>query len=72
LFPDKRDPFVPLLSKVQSTSGGDGSFIVERNGNKPKKSGFKRFGKELKKLKPIPYEFFKKIKSSDPSLYLNL
>ena len=72
MFPDKRDPFVPLLSKVQSTSGGDGSFIVERNGNKPKKSGFKRFGKELKKLKPIPYEFFKKIKSSDPSLYLNL
>jgi hypothetical protein len=72
LFPDKRDPFVPLLSRVQSPSGGDGSFIVERNDKKPKKVGFKRFGKELKKLKPIPYEFFKKIKSSDPSLYSNL
>ncbi len=72
LFPDKRDPFVPLLSKVRSASGGDGGFIVERTDKKPKKSGFKRFGKELKKLKPIPYEFFKKIKSSDPSLYSNL
>jgi hypothetical protein len=72
LFPDKRDPFVPLLSKVQSASGGGGSFIVERSDKKSKKGGFKRFGKELKKLKPIPYEFFKKIKSSDPSLYSNL
>jgi hypothetical protein len=72
LFPDKRDPFVPLLSKVKSSSGGDGGFIVQRTDKKAKKSGFKRFGKELKKLKPIPYEFFKKIKSSDPSLYSNL
>jgi hypothetical protein len=72
LFPDKRDPFVPLLSKVRSASGGDGGFIVERTDKKPKKKGFKRFGKELKKLKPIPYEFFKKIKNSDPSLYSNL
>jgi len=72
LFPDKRDPFVPLLSKIRRSSGADGNFTVGKSGKGTKKGGFKRFGKELKKLKPIPYEFFKKIKSLDPSLYSNL
>ncbi len=74
LFPDKRDPFVPLLSKAKGVLEADLSGMVYSNpySKETKKDTFKRFGKELKKLKPIPYEFFKKIEKLDPGLYSNL
>ncbi len=74
LFPDKRDPFIPLLSKAKGISDVNfaGTQYPYKSGKETKKDTFKRFGKELKKLKPIPYEFFKRIEKLDPGLYLNL
>jgi Tfp pilus assembly protein PilP len=74
MFPDKRDPFVPLLMNALMPGGGDGNEanLKNKKGKETQKGTFKRFGNELKKLKSIPYEFFKTIKNLDPGLYANL
>ncbi len=74
MFPDKRDPFVPLLMNAQMLGGrdGNGTNLKNKKGKETQKGAFKRFGNELKKLKSIPYEFFKTIKSLDPGLYVKL
>lgn len=73
LFPKKRDPFIPLVveDKVLKRFKGEqpGRKIVRKA---KKKKGRKKFGKELKELKTIPFELYRRIKDIDSGMYHEL
>lgn len=72
LSPGKRDPFTPLtpvrLDEKVASLGREVS--GEKVPRKPQE--LKKFGDELKTLKNVPYEIYRKIANINPALYANL
>lgn len=77
-FPEKRDPFVPLKDKeaprkIKIAYKNKKNLSINALKKLVKKTQkFRKFGGEIKKLNPIPFELYRKIKTSDPSLYAGL
>jgi hypothetical protein len=72
LSPEKRDPFVPLEpfrleEKVAALDKEPGDKKAPQKPREPKK-----FGDELKALKTIPHEVYRKIEKLDPGLHAKL